>query len=102
MGCVALMALTPGCASKASPEECEKACENVARVALGQVESQLEQDEELRDAGESGREIAKSMAEQMMNFIEEECSTQCEIRGTRNQAGCLTKAANMKDLYACE
>ena len=98
---LSLAFLIGACASKASPEDCTAACENVAKVALGEVHEQLKKDEELSAAGEEGKELVTSLAQGMLEGIRSECEDECRLKGTKQQAQCLSHASTMDDLEAC-
>jgi hypothetical protein len=98
--CVGALLLT-ACASKASDEQCSKACGNVATVAMGEVHRQLEEHEDLKNTGETGREMATAMAQTMMDGIRSECRKQCRDKGTRKQAECLEQSTTMDELESC-
>ena len=97
-----LAALATGCASKATEDDCTLACQNVAKVALGEIDKQMEGDTELKDAGEAGKEMARTMAKTMMDGIQSECLKECKEKGTKAQAECLGKASSMHELEACK
>lgn len=99
---VLTVAALGACASKASPEDCTAACENVAKVALGEVHEQLKKDQELSAAGEEGKELVTSLAQGMLEGIRSDCEDECRLKGTKQQAQCLTQAGSMADLDACK
>ncbi len=90
-----------GCASKASEEECRAACENVGKVAVGEVNTQLQTDPELKEAGEGGKELAGNLASQMAAGLQEECEEECRQKGTKKQAQCLAAAKTVADIKTC-
>lgn len=90
-----------GCASKATEEECRAACENVGKVAMGDVNAQLESNPELKEAGESGKELAGNLAGQMAAGLQEECEEECRQKGTKKQAQCLAAAKTVADIKTC-
>ena len=90
-----------GCAFKASPEECSAACDNVAKVGHGELENQIEDTEDLARSGEGGKAMARNMASAMMDSIQDECMKQCQEKGTRKQAECLSNAKSIDDLSKC-
>lgn len=96
-----LLAPLGGCAFKASPEECQAACDNVAEVGHAELERQIEETEDLARSGEGGKAMARNMASAMMDAIQDECLEQCQEKGTRKQADCLANARSIEDLGKC-
>lgn len=96
-----LSSLTLGCATKATGEDCQNACANVARIAVREVDAAFESDQELSQAGDEGRQIAQRMAEAMAQAIAGECEEACNKKGRREKAQCLASAKTMVDLEAC-
>lgn len=97
-----LLSLSAGCASKATDEECQAACQNVAAVALAGVEEKIKQDDELQQAGEQGQELVRKQAQIMLETIRSQCEDQCKQRGTQEQALCLQSATTLEALQACK
>ena len=90
-----------GCAFKASEAECSDACENIAKVSQEEVEQQIAQADDLAQAGEGGKTMARNMASAMIDAIRDECTKQCIEKGTRKQAECLSSVAAASDLEKC-
>lgn len=98
---VAVLGFATGCASKATPEECEAACGNFAKVTIADTDDKIKKDEQLRSAGERAAELARGMAKSMADTLKEKCSEECRKSGTQEQATCMSSAVSMAELQNC-
>ena len=98
--CLALTTST-SCAFKASKEECDTACDNIAKVSMDEVDKQIASADDLAQAGEGGKTMARNMASAMIDAIRDECIKQCVEKGTKKQAECLSGVTAASELEKC-
>lgn len=98
---LAILAGSSGCAFKATEVECTDACENIAKVSQDEVEQQIAKADDLAQAGEGGKTMARNMATAMIDAIRDECTKQCIEKGTRKQAECLSSVTAASELEKC-
>ncbi|MCA9516439.1 MAG: hypothetical protein KC635_15975 [Myxococcales bacterium] len=98
---IAALGMTPGCAAKATKEDCAKACENLTTLYLGSVDREAERDEVLKAMGKTGSAMAREMAALQLDFLKEECERECNEKATVKQTDCLSQAQSSEDLSKC-
>ena len=89
------------CATRASQEDCQKACKNVADLGLAHVEKLAQDDELLGKAGAEGKEIAVSMAQAFLDNVRNVCTDECTKKGTKKVAQCYSQAQSLQELEQC-
>ncbi len=98
---ILLATATAACDAKATPDECESACENVTKLYLGAVDKQAASDAVLTQMGATGAQMARDMATLQLEFLKKECSRECNAKATRKQTECLVTAKTPEDLNRC-
>ena len=93
---------TSGCVSKASDEDCKAACDNLATVALGEVDEAMQKDPDAAKAGAEGQKLVKRVAVGMLDEIQGQCMEQCKQKAPEEQAKCMAAAKTVKELVACK
>jgi len=99
---IALLSVASACATKATPDQCARACQNVAQIYMGVTDELSSSQEVLQQMGETGAAMAREMASHYLDFLQGECERECNDKGTSNFADCLIEARTTADLDRCQ
>jgi hypothetical protein len=85
--------------STSSDLDCKKACENVARITLEDLDNRVKA--KVVDS-ETSSHMTPEKAQRIYASVKKSCIKTCEDYGTSKKTACYKKASNMEEVGACK